>query len=234
MPNRRYVSFSFWASLALIITGCEKSTRVMENLPKPVYSVAARKPYQAAPQARVATPRPTANYRAGWFNIGPVPADWYPPRKSDRWTCIVIHHSADEIGGARRYDRLHRQRGWDELGYHFVIGNGSDTPDGKVEVGSRWRKQKHGAHCKTPGNYYNEHGIGICLVGNFDHHRPSISQMAAVKKLVLFLMQEYDISPDQIYGHGELAATDCPGRLFDMNAFRRMLRSEMPIWASSR
>ena len=65
-----------------------------------------------------------------------------------------------------------RDNQWDELGYHFVIGNGTHTGDGQVEVGSRWGKQKHGAHCKTPDNYYNDHGIGICLVGNFENSNP--------------------------------------------------------------
>ena len=96
---------------------------------------------------------------------------WVPPTPSRRWTCIVIHHSGTEVGGARRFDRAHRTRGWDELGYHFVVGNGSDTADGQVEVGPRWKAQKYGAHCRSPEDYYNEHGIGICLVGNFDQDR---------------------------------------------------------------
>ena len=33
------------------------------------------------------------------------------------------------------------------------IGNGSDTVDGQIEVGSRWVKQKVGAHAKTPDNW---------------------------------------------------------------------------------
>src|SRR4051812_31599948 len=63
---------------------------------------------------------------------------WVPPTPSRKWTCVVIHHSGTEVGGARRFDRAHRSRGWDELGYHFVVGNGSDTADGQVEVGPRW------------------------------------------------------------------------------------------------
>src|SRR5688500_4663582 len=98
---------------------------------------------------------------------------WMPAEPSNRWTCIVIHHSASEAGGADRFDDWHRTKGWDELGYHFVIGNGSDTADGQVEVGPRWLAQKHGAHCKTKDEYYNNHGIGVCLVGNFDLRPPA-------------------------------------------------------------
>src|SRR3954454_23857013 len=55
---------------------------------------------------------------------------WMPREPSDRWQCIVIHHSGGVSGGAMKFDDWHRTKGWDELGYHFVIGNGTDTADG--------------------------------------------------------------------------------------------------------
>lgn len=58
---------------------------------------------------------------------------------------IVIHHSATDIGSAASFDRRHRLiNHWDELGYHFVIGNGSGSGDGAIEIGTRWYKQKWG------------------------------------------------------------------------------------------
>lgn len=147
---------------------------------------------------------------------------WYPHRHSLRWDCIVIHHSGCEIGGATRFNVWHRARGWDELGYHFVIGNGSDTPDGRVEVGPRWIEQKHGAHCKTPSEFYNEHGIGICLVGNFDNHPPTAAQTRSLVRLVRFLCREYHIPASHIYTHGGITGkTDCPGADFDLHALRK-------------
>lgn len=152
---------------------------------------------------------------------------WYPRdrRISTRWSHIVLHHSATGTGGASRFDKYHRQNnGWDELGYHFVIGNGTDTPDGHVEVGPRWHKQKHGAHCKTPGNYYNEHGIGICLVGDFTVARPTTAQLASLQKLVRFLCNKCRIQPKRVTTHGALKkATQCPGRFFDLRGLRRAL-----------
>ena len=79
---------------------------------------------------------PTSHYRE---------PGWMPAHRSDRWTCIVIHHSASEVGGAERIDRWHRDKKWDGLGYDFVIGNGTDTPVGTVEVGFRWAEQREGA-----------------------------------------------------------------------------------------
>ena len=154
-----------------------------------------------------------------------VPRAWVPKAKSERWECIVIHHSATDFGGARRFDRAHRERGFDELGYHFVIGNGTDTADGQVEVGPRWRVQKYGAHCRSPQDYYNEHGIGVCLVGNFDEDRPTAAQMDSLKKLVRHLSKTYDIPPNKIYSHGGVTGmTHCPGKNFDLKALRKAVR----------
>ena len=143
---------------------------------------------------------------------------WFPPdgRISDRWTDIIIHHSGTDVGGAARFDKFHRSgRGWDELGYHFVIGNGTDTPDGLVEVGSRWQKQKHGAHCKTESNYFNLHGIGICLVGDFQNHPPSSAQLSSLEKLIQFLLREAHIDRARIRTHGSVTGnTACPGYRF--------------------
>jgi N-acetyl-anhydromuramyl-L-alanine amidase AmpD len=136
----------------------------------------------------------------------------------------VIHHSATDTGGAARFDSAHRGRGWDELGYHFVIGNGTDSADGAVEVGSRWDKQKHGAHCKTSGNFYNDHGIGICLVGNFQYSRPTSAQMASLAELVRFLMSACGIPLDRVYTHGGITGkTACPGRNFSLAELKAKL-----------
>jgi hypothetical protein len=151
---------------------------------------------------------------------------WFPRRGkiSRRWTTIVIHHSATDKGGAEVFDRYHRRRGWDELGYHFVIGNGTNTPDGYVEVGSRWHKQKHGAHCKTPSNYYNEHGIGICLVGDFNKSKPTRRQLASLERLVRFLQGQCGIRASRVTTHRSVThKTQCPGRHFPLAALRRSL-----------
>ena len=110
----------------------------------------------------------------------------------------------------------------DELGYHFVIGNGTDSGNGQVEVGSRWPKQKHGAHAKTPDNRFNNYGIGICLVGNFDTERPTKAQMQNLSKLVAFLMKTYHVPADHVIGHGDTKATDCPGRNVHIADVRKM------------
>lgn len=154
----------------------------------------------------------------------PATADAWPPnsgRISKRWSTIVIHHSATDRGGAQAFDRFHRGKGWDELGYHFVIGNGSETPDGFVEVGSRWHKQKHGAHCKTADQYFNQHGIGICLVGDFTQQRPTPRQMQSLSRLVNYLSYVCNIPPERVTTHGLVnPETQCPGPMFSLGAVR--------------
>jgi N-acetyl-anhydromuramyl-L-alanine amidase AmpD len=119
------------------------------------------------------------------------------------------------------FDKEHKAKGWDGVGYHFVIGNGTDSGDGQVEVTPRWPIQKWGAHAKTLDNRYNEYGIGICMVGNFDTERPTPKQMASLTKLVAFLMQRYHIPPQNVLGHRDTKPTDCPGRYVNVAAIRR-------------
>jgi hypothetical protein len=146
---------------------------------------------------------------------------WVPPVAPRAWRWIIVHHSATTTGGAAAFDKMHRAKGWDELGYDFVIGNGTDTPDGLIEVGPRWTKQKIGAHAKTPDNRYNEYGIGICLVGNFDVERPTPAQNRSLTRLIAYLMKTYQITPNNILGHRDTKSTDCPGRYVNMEVIRR-------------
>ncbi len=231
------------------LSGCvNNKSQVLGNLPSPILTTGQKSiagNVHKNPPNYFTAPAPTATYSGpdyfasrsrDYFASAPVvPAEWYPPISDNDWQVIVIHHSASDTGGARAFDVAHRARGWDELGYHFVIGNGTDTPDGYIEVGSRWFKQKHGAHCKTPSNFYNDFGIGICIVGNFDNYSPSERQMRSLKKLVNFLCQRYHIPANRIYGHREAhgASTHCPGRYFPITGFRNEMAGGGPIWATS-
>ncbi|MHC4309638.1 MAG: N-acetylmuramoyl-L-alanine amidase, partial [Planctomycetota bacterium] len=100
-----------------------------------------------------------------------IPGNWYPPlRLEKKWEAIIVHHSATSTGNTAIFDKKHREENhWQGIAYDFVIGNGTDSGNGQVEVTFRWRGQLTGAHCKTPNNWGNEKAIGICLVGNFDN-----------------------------------------------------------------
>jgi N-acetyl-anhydromuramyl-L-alanine amidase AmpD len=133
------------------------------------------------------------------------------------WRYIVLHHSAGDSGNATVFDAEHRARGWDGLGYHFVIDNGKGGLDGLIETGERWKLQKWGAHTGfTPSNEYNNYGIGICLVGDFTNSMPTQAQLTSMKQLVLELMAKYDIPPENVVGHRDAPGTNtaCPGDKF--------------------
>lgn len=165
---------------------------------------------------RTWTPRPTAPLPTAGAGRARH-SEWEAPATGREWRYIVLHHSATPSGNAAEFDAMHRNRGWDELGYHFVITNGNGGPDGRVEVGSRWRKQKHGAHTGgTPDNEYNEHGIGICLVGDFTYQLPTPAQLQAVTELTEYLAERYNIPPGNILAHKDAPNqhTECCGRMF--------------------
>lgn len=205
------------AIISLCVCGCQKRTRVQPQ--SPLYADGYTKTIPERPPPRPAPPPRPQQRNAG-------NPEWFPRtgKISSRWKTVVVHHSATHTGNARTFDRAHREKGWDELGYHFVIGNGTSTGDGVVEVGSRWHTQKHGAHCKTPDNYYNEHGIGICLVGDFTTNKPTPRQMASLRRLVSFLCDQCRIPDYRVTTHGLVTnKTQCPGRNFPLMSLRRSL-----------
>lgn len=202
---RKLMSGAAGAAFGVAAVGCQKAGLVRQ--PSPPYFG----PRTGGPGAfAAASSRTTPAVR-----VASGPSAWIPPGAERRWRYIILHHSATDRGSAAEFDRLHRNNGWDELGYHFVIGNGTDSPNGLIEVGSRWAKQKHGAHCKVAGHpEYNDVGIGVCLVGNFDHTRPTQAQIESCIRVVRFLQERYRIPRGRIYGHGQLKPTHCPGRYF--------------------
>jgi len=144
-----------------------------------------------------------------------------PLSPNPRWTHIVVHHSAMPIGNAKRIDRAHRKQGFTKgLGYHFVIDNGTaNRRDGEIEVGSRWLRQQEGAHCNAGG--MNQHGIGICLVGDFTRRPPSPAQIDALAYLVQQLRAYYRIPVSRVVRHRDVPGknTACPGARFPWRAF---------------
>jgi hypothetical protein len=212
-------------TLLAALAGCQSQQGVVSSLPSPNFNgpTLADPPVAAQPlphpPVAVAPPMPLPAVPAP--SAG-VPREWVPLVRANQWNWIIIHHSATPTGGAAAFDKMHKAKGWDELGYHFVVGNGTDTRDGQVEVGPRWPKQKWGAHTKTPDNQFNNFGIGICLVGNFDNTRPSYAQMQATSKLVAYLMKTYHVPPERVIGHGMAKPTDCPGRYMSVAEVRRM------------
>jgi len=226
MAKQLFLIAPVLALCAFLQVGCQSQNTVVDSVPPPNLNgpqiTLAPTPVRVAAvmPPPVVVPHRASASRAQWG----IPAAWIPDANAEQrpWKWIVIHHSATSTGSAAMFDKEHREKGWDELGYHFVIGNGTLTADEQVEVGPRWPIQKHGAHAKTPDNRYNDYGIGICLVGNFEETHPTVAQLRSLAKLVAYLERTYNIPPSCVIGHRDTKQTLCPGRNLDIMVVRRM------------
>lgn len=146
---------------------------------------------------------------------------------------IIIHCSATKMGmdfSALDIDGWHRSRGFDCIGYHYVI-----RPDGKIEKGRNIALA--GAHCAG----WNACSIGICYIGGLDANgKPADTRTNAQKRVLYQLIQELqreypsihrvlghrDTSPDK-NGNGVVEPFEyvkvCP--CFDVREFLRTGRS---------
>ncbi|MFH1305893.1 MAG: N-acetylmuramoyl-L-alanine amidase [Candidatus Omnitrophota bacterium] len=146
----------------------------------------------------------------------------YPSKK---WKYIIIHHSATDRGNSTEFNKAHLKKGWEGIGYQFIIDNGTcGKDDGQIETSPRWTNQTRGAHCKA--GEMNEKAIGICLVGNFSRDEVSPRQMDSLVYLVNRLRGYYKIPAKRVLGHGAVqgARTECPGTGFPWKEFKARLR----------
>jgi N-acetylmuramoyl-L-alanine amidase len=150
------------------------------------------------------------------------------PVKRRRWQFIVVHNSGTRQGNARVFDYYHRhvRRMQNGLAYHFVIGNGTSTGNGQIEVGDRWRRQINGGHVHS--DYLNNISLGICLVGDFNRDQPTRAQLDACEELIRYLRDrcgKTERGTIPVKPHREMNPprwpTDCPGDDFPYSWFRR-------------
>jgi hypothetical protein len=166
--------------------------------------------------------RQPANYR--YLTAANIDAIRRAPVQRARWKFIIVHNSGTRQGSARVFDYYHRhvRRMKNGLAYHFVIGNGTSTRNGQIEVGERWIRQMRGGHVHS--DYMNNIGLGICLVGDFNRDQPTRAQLEACEELIKYL-QERCGSKMQVRPHREVNpprwATDCPGDVFPYGWFGR-------------
>lgn len=140
----------------------------------------------------------------------------------NRWKYVIVHNSGTRQGNARIFDYYHRhvRKMPNGLAYHFVIGNGTSSGNGQIEIGNRWVYQLAGGHVHS--DYLNYISIGICLVGDFNRDLPTQAQYLALEELIAYLRQrvgKIDGHYSLVRGHKEInpRPTDCPGNRFPLN-----------------
>jgi hypothetical protein len=158
-------------------------------------------------------------------------SDWYLPRSA--WAAepivmrlidpmggtprrITVHHSnsgidndpdAEEV--LRKFDRnaikgINQPEKWACIGYHFIIAR-----DGRVFEGRPIAYQ--GAHAGN--SEVNRFNIGVCLIGDFEHHAVPRLQRDTLAVVLDRLRADYGIPRQQVFGHKHFKpSTECPGR----------------------
>ena len=123
-----------------------------------------------------------------------------------RVTEIIVHCSATPEGKDYTVNdirRWHKQQGWSDIGYHYVIyRNGHIEPGRDVDIS--------GAHCDG----HNSHSIGVCYIGGVarDGKTAKDTRTLAQKAALLSLLKDLrELYPGaKIYGHRDFAHKDCP------------------------
>jgi len=148
------------------------------------------------------------------------------PVPRHRWKYIVVHNSGTRQGNAKIFDYYHKnvRKMPNGLAYHFVIGNGTSSGNGQIEIGDRWRRQINGGHVHS--DYLNNISLGICLVGDFNRSQPTRAQLDSCEELILYLrdrcgkVERHEIP---VRPHREMNPprwpTDCPGDDFPYRWF---------------
>jgi len=125
---------------------------------------------------------------------------------------ITLHHSGDAKPMTPQDDPVQKLQGlqswgardknWWDIPYHFVIGL-----DGTIYEGRDYH------YVGETNTKYNPEGhFLITVMGNYEIQKPTPEQIKAITDLMAWAVQEFHVPLDKIYGHRDLAQTDCPGK----------------------
>ena len=119
---------------------------------------------------------------------------------------LIVHCSATPEGKDYSVDTIrqwHLQRGFSDIGYHYVIYR-----DGSIHIGRD--ESIIGAHCTG----HNTNSIGVCYIGGCasDGKTPKDTRTLQQKESLLSLLKTLKIKyPNaKIYPHYKFAAKACP------------------------
>ena len=122
------------------------------------------------------------------------------PKARTKTNYIILHHSAGN-GSAQDIDRIHKNNGYDGIGYHFYV-----RKDGGIYEGRPINTI--GAQCLG----HNSESVGICFEGNFMNETMSNAQLKSGIEIVSYCEGIYKNA--KVVKHSDLYATACPGKNF--------------------
>lgn len=145
-------------------------------------------------------------------------------------THLVAHCSDSLWGTADTIRRWHKEKGWRDIGYHFVILNGrltkfldSRSLNGTIETGrlldsdSFLEDNEVGSHALG----YNPHSIGACLIGVKDFTEEQFESLADLCRV---MSNQFGFPLMNCIGHYEVPSGKAQGKTcpnFDMAWFRK-------------
>lgn len=133
-------------------------------------------------------------------------------------TKLTIHHSGDgkmfapkTVADVARHLQIvreaHLQRGMIDIGYHFAVD----------PLGRAWQLRSlayEGQHVRMSATGFrnNEHNVGVVALGDFTIQSVTTAQSNRLVELVRSIRGKYALKPADVFMHGEIVQTDCPGR----------------------
>jgi N-acetylmuramoyl-L-alanine amidase len=134
-------------------------------------------------------------------------------------TAILVHHTgsamkpklslAAKLQGLQRFSQSKEKLAdgrmkpaWPDVPYHFYIGS-----DGKIAEGRAITAVGDTNTGYNPAGY-----IQVVVEGNFETEKVNDAQSTALKSLLKWLTEKYEIKPNLISGHNAKAQTACPGK----------------------
>ncbi|NDV66429.1 N-acetylmuramoyl-L-alanine amidase [Bacteroides sp. 224] len=121
------------------------------------------------------------------------------------WKYIMIHCTATPEGKdytVKEIDRWHREKGFNGIGYHYVIHLNGCIEEGRPIT-------RAGAHCYG----WNSSAIGIAYIGGTDADgTPKDTRTEAQKKAIRQLVERFKelIPIKRVLGHNEVSNKACP------------------------
>ena len=119
---------------------------------------------------------------------------------------LIVHCSATPEGKDYSIDTIrqwHLQRGFSDIGYHYVIYR-----DGSIHIGRD--ESIIGAHCAG----HNANSIGVCYIGGCasDGKTPKDTRTTEQKQSLVKLLKELKTKYPQasIHGHRDFSSKACP------------------------
>lgn len=131
---------------------------------------------------------------------------------------LVQHHMAHPTWDIYDVHRYHQSKGWIGIGYNYWIAF-----DGTIY-------EARGPHVGAHVEGWNSRTIGIGYQGDFTKQQMTDAQLQAGIQLNYHLMIKHGLTPSDIIGHRDLAATVCPGPNFRLAELRQGVERVANIW----